>query len=126
MPTYKVDPGSFTSATLMGTAPKDKFGEPGTQDTSPDGVLRWIAQVAVSHTVRPPRRPFAEVLEVTLTQPASPEKDVQPGPVVLEGLEVFISPPEVNPESGRVRGGKLSWSASAIRSLNGHRPRPEG
>jgi hypothetical protein len=122
MPTYKIDPGSFTSCTLMAVAPRDKFGEPGTQDTAADGTPRWTAQVAVSHFMRPgARRPEASVLDVTVTSPYPPDKDCPPGPCVLEGLEAFITAPEVNPETGRVRGGRLGFSASAVRSLNGHR-----
>jgi len=73
MPTYLIAPESFTSLTLMAVAPREKYGHPGQQDASADGVPRWTAQVAASHMTRPGRRPEASILEVTITSPYSPD-----------------------------------------------------
>jgi hypothetical protein len=105
---------TFAAALLMSTAPKPKFGED-RQDVAADGQPKWLAEVAVTFTGANGMKPVSEVLTITVTG-ADPGKSVQPGsPVIFDGLRVGVNPPEKR-DNGTIRGGRLWYSASGIRS----------
>lgn len=115
--TFVVDgPATFSTAVLMGTAPKEKFGSPGVQDVSAEGVPKWLAHVAVTFQPSNGMAPVSDVLRVSITGPADPAEGLQlPAPVVFEGLRVGSSPPEKR-DNGTIRGGRIWCSASGLRS----------
>ena len=61
-------------------------------------------------------RTDSEVLAVTVTCSEDPREYVTEGdPVEFDGFTVGVMPPESG-ENGRIRGGKLFWQASGVRS----------
>ncbi len=113
---------------VMSVGPRLKFNST-EQDVSRDGLRKYSVQVAVSYFPEYGMRPQAEVIEVTIAGD-DPAAVVQPGmPVAFTRLRLGISAPEVNNESGRVRGGRPFWSADGVApfSANGNgRPVPAG
>jgi hypothetical protein len=119
-------PGTFvidTAATfaapplLMGCAPKVKYGST-EQDVSATGEKKWEAACAVTfHPGAPGMRPVSEVLNVTVTGPATnPGEHIPPGsPVEFDGFRVGWSAPETRGD-GRVRGGKPWFQSTGVRS----------
>jgi hypothetical protein len=92
--------------------------ETGIQATSKDGIeKKWTVEVVVSMASRwDSSRTESEVVPVTVTTAEDPAGLVTEGEqVVFDGLTVGVMPPEQG-ESGRIRGGKLFWSASGVRS----------
>lgn len=114
--TFVIDPAAtFSNCVLMGTAPKEKFGSPGVQDTSAEGVPKWIAQVAVTFAPNGSLAPVSDVLTVTVTTPANPADGMQlPAAVIFEGLRTGTQAPEKR-DNGSVRGGRPWFSATALR-----------
>jgi hypothetical protein len=115
-----------TPPLVMSAGPKLKFGTD-TQDVTRNGERKWSVQVAVSYFADYGMRAQAEVIEVGLVGGKAPE--VEPGmPVQFDRLRCGVSAPEKTDE-GRVRGGRLYWSADAVRPFNGSgngRPVPAG
>ena len=114
---------TFSSPPLvMSVGPRLKFNSTD-QDITRDGQRKWSVQVAVSYFSEYGMRPQAEVIEVTIVG-EDPSAMVQPGsPVQFDRLRQGISAPEMNNESGRIRGGKPFWSADGVRPFsasNGH------
>jgi len=104
-----------TPPLVMSVGPKLKFGTD-QQDVTRDGEKKWSVQVAVSYFADYGMRAQAEVIEVGLTGNAP---DVQPGmPVQFDRLRCGVSAPEKT-EQGRVRGGRLYWSADGVRPFSG-------
>ena len=92
--------------------------ETGVQFTSKDGTERkWTVQVVASLPSRwDAGRTESEVLPVTVTCADDPTARVSEGDqVVFDGLTVGVMPPEAG-EGGRIRGGRLFWQASGVRS----------
>lgn len=118
-----------TAPLVMSVGPKLKFGT-SLQDATRDGEPKWVIQAAVIYTPEYGRS-VAEVIEVGMTG-ANPADSIQPGmPVQFDRLRCGVTAPEVNGESGRVRGGRLFWQADAVRPFNGvgngnGRPVPAG
>ena len=105
-----------TPPLVMSVGPRMKFGTD-QQDITRNGERKWSVQVAVNYFADYGMRAQAEVIEVGLTG-ESPE--VQPGqPVQFDRLRCGVSAPEVDGESGRVRGGRLYWSADGVRPFSG-------
>lgn len=105
-----------TPPLVMAVGPKLKFGSD-QQDINRDGQRKWSCQVAVSYNPEYGRS-HAEVIEVGLVG-EDPSHAVQPGmPVQFDRLRVGFSVPEVNGESGRIRGGKPFWQADAVRPFS--------
>jgi hypothetical protein len=115
--TFVIDQGAtFSTAVLMSTAPKDRFGSPGVQDTSAEGVPKWLAEVAVTFTANGGLKPVSDVLTVSVTARANPSDGLQlPAPVAFEGLRVGVNPPEKR-DNGSIRGGRLWYAATGLRS----------
>lgn len=113
--TFVVDQAaSFTMSLLMAVGPKMDFDNPNIQATDVNGVPKWEAQVAVSFTAEPGRKPVSEVINVGITAQANPAEHVQPGPVQFDNLRVGTTPPEVK-GNGRVAGGRFWYTAQGIR-----------
>jgi hypothetical protein len=112
---------TFASPPLvMSVGPRLKFGTD-VQDVTRDGEKKWSCQVAVTYFADYGMRAQAEVIEVGLTG-EDPGSAVQPGmPVQFDRLRCGVSAPEKT-DQGRVRGGRLYWSADAVRpfSANGN------
>jgi len=109
-----------TPPLVMSVGPRNKFGTD-VQDVNHNGEKKWSVQVAVSYFADYGMRAQAEVIEVGLVGEAP---DVQPGtPVQFDRLRCGVSAPEKT-DTGRVRGGRLYWSADGVRpfsgSANGH------
>jgi hypothetical protein len=112
-----VDQAAFTRLMLVEIAPKADR-ETGVQFTTKDGTERkWTAQVVASLPSRwEAGRTDSEVLSVTVTCADDPTAMVAEGDmVVFDNLTVGVMPPEAG-EGGRIRGGKLFWQATGIRS----------
>ena len=106
---------TFSTMILMGIAEKMKFGTD-VPEVSALGEKKYTAEIAVQY--RPEgMRPVSEVISATITGgDHSAILGIAPGsPVVLEGLRCGVSAPEKR-DDGRVRGGRLYFMASAIRS----------
>lgn len=118
--TYVIDQAaSFAAALLMSSAPKDRFGEPGRQDTASDGTPKWAVQVAVTFTSQNGIAPASDVLAITITSPSDPAMGIPVGsPVTIDGLRVGINPPEKN-DRGGIKGGKVWHSATGLHSAAG-------
>lgn len=114
--------GTFAAALLMSAGPKPKFGSTtGEISTNAAGVPQYQAEVAVTYLAENGRRPVSEVITVTITASSDPTKDIQPGaPVLFDGLRAGVSQPEQRDNGKGIRGGRLWFSASGIRSANGH------
>ena len=118
---------TFASPPLvMSVGPKLKFGTD-VQDVTRNGEKKYVVQVAVSYFADYGRAQ-AEVIEIGLVG-TDPATTIQPGmPVQFDRLRCGVSAPEKTDE-GRVRGGRLYWSADGVRpfsgSGNGH-PVPAG
>lgn|SRR5215472_399246 len=92
--------------------------ETGIQYTSKDGTERkWTVQVVASLPSRfDANRTDSEVLSVTVTSAEDPRDHIMEGePVIFDGFTVGVMPPEKG-EGDRIRGGKLFWQASGVRS----------
>ena len=117
-----------TPPLVMSVGPKLKFGTDQQDVNTRTGERKWSVQVAVSY-VPEYGRSVAEVIEVGLLG-ADPSGSIQPGmPVQFDRLRVGFSAPEINGESGRIRGGKPFWSADGVRPFSGNgngRPVPAG
>lgn len=112
-----VDQSAFTRLMLVEIAPKlDR--ETGVQYTSKDGLQRkWTVQVVASMPSRwEAGRTDSEVLSVTVTCTDDPAMLAAEGDLLdFENLTVGVMSPEAG-EGGRIRGGKLFWQASGVRS----------
>ena len=105
--------------------------ETGVQYTSQDGSERkWTVQVVASLPSRwDSGRTDSEVLSVTVTCADDPTGHVAEGDQVeFKDLTVGVMPPERNQDTGRIRGGKLFWQASGVRSkaVAAHRAKSDG
>jgi hypothetical protein len=121
MPTIFVDQAAtFTAPPIaISTGPKLKFGTD-VQDVNSDGEARWVVQAAVSYTPQYGRQE-AEVISVTIV---GADPGIAPGTVIeFQGLTAGVSAPEKR-DNGRVSGGRLFWSAAAVRPLHGSRHAP--
>jgi hypothetical protein len=114
--TFVVDHGqTFSTVVLMSVTAKDKFGAPGVQDISAEGVPKWVAQAAVTFTAQNGMAPVSEVLTVTITTLGNPADGMTlPAAAVLDGLRCGVSAPEKR-DNGSIRGGRLWYSATGIR-----------
>lgn len=115
--THAVDvAATFTSMMLVNTMPKLKFGSDSVQETNAAGAPKWSIDLAVTYTpTTAGMRAESELITVTIAAPTYPTQGINPGsPVVLEGMRVGLNPAEVKNE--RLRGGKLWFTATAIRS----------
>jgi hypothetical protein len=117
MPTLVVDANAtFATMLLMSAAPKEKFQQPGVQDVSADGTPKWSAQLAVTYNAENGMAPTSEVLNVSITSHANPVDGIPPGsPVVPDGLRAGVNSPERR-DNGSIRGGRLWYSATGLRS----------
>ena len=95
-----------------------KRTETGIQATSSDGTERkWTVEAVMSMPSRfDASRSESEVVPVTVTSADDPAGVVAEGEqVVFENLTVGVMAPEQG-TGGRIRGGKLFWQASGVRS----------
>jgi hypothetical protein len=113
-----VDQAAFIKFMLISIEPKTDR-DTGVQFTSKDGAERkWTVQVVAQLPSRwDSGRTESEVLSVTLTCAEDPSAQVMEGDRVdFDNLTVGVMPPEKNPETDRIRGGKLFWGATGIRA----------
>jgi hypothetical protein len=113
-----VDQAAFVKFMLVSIEPKTDR-DTGVQFTSKDGAERkWTVQVVAQVVSRwDSGRVESEVLPVTVTCAEDPTLQVVEGElVVFDGLTVGVMNPEQDRESGRIRGGRLFWGASGVRS----------
>lgn len=113
-----VDQAAFTKLMLVQIEPKIDRNT-GAQFTSRDGSeLKFTVQVVASMPSRfDPNRTDSDLLNVTVTCAGDPRDSVSEGDqVVFDGLTAGVMPPEQDADSGRIRGGKLFWTASGVRS----------
>jgi len=121
--TFVVDvAATFTSAMLVSSMPKEKFGAQGQQETNAGGVPKWTVEAAVTFTPTiPGMKPLSELISVTITDHAAPGQGLNPGtPIVFDGFRVGLNPPEVR--DSKLRGGRLYYSAAGFRSLVAAQP----
>jgi hypothetical protein len=114
--TFIVDPATFASAIVMATAPKEVFGQPGTQDVNAAGERKWVAQVAVSYA--PDQNGMTATPEVLNVSVAGEDPGVSCPPATLvtfDQLRAGLNPPERR-ENGTIRGGRLWYSAAGLRA----------
>jgi hypothetical protein len=112
-----VDQAAFTRLMLVEIEPKADR-DTGVQFTSKDGTERkWTVQVVASLPSRfDAARTDSEVLSVTVTCADDPRDYMSEGvPVAFDNFTVGVMPPETT-DGGRIRGGKLFWQASGVRS----------
>lgn len=112
-----VDQSAFTRLMLVEIAEKTDR-DTGRQITTKNGLERkWTAQVVASMPSRfEAGRTDSEVLSVTITSADDPVGQVTEGDlVVFDHLTVGVMAPEAG-DNGRIRGGKLFWGATGIRS----------
>jgi hypothetical protein len=115
---------TFATAILMQSEPKMAFGSQA-QDTNAAGLPKWTVNVAVTFTSEPGMRAQSEVISVTIAAAADPVLGVPPGTAVMfEGFRVGASTPEKN-DRGGIRGGKLWYTAAALRPVHSGRGRTE-
>jgi hypothetical protein len=113
-----VDPARFTALIFMGCEPKlDR--ETGIQHTTKDGLSKkWAVLVAAAKPASyDADRTESDTLQVTVTSPDDPATGLTMGmPVTLDDFSVGVMAPEAG-EGGKIRGGRLFWSASSVRAL---------
>lgn len=112
-----VDQAVFTRMMLVSIAPKTDR-ETGVQYTTKDGLERkWVAEVVASMPSRfDATRSDTEVLAVTITSADDPMGKVSEGDQVwFDGFQAGVMPPEQG-ETGRIRGGKLFWTATGVQN----------
>lgn len=111
---------TFAAALLMSAGPKPKFGTTtGEISTNAAGVPQYQAEVAVTYLAENGRRPVSEVITVTITAAADPTRDIAPGtPVMFDGLRAGVSQPEQRDNGKGIRGGRIWFSATGLRSAN--------
>jgi hypothetical protein len=115
---------TFTTAFLMASSSKDKFGSPGQQEYAKDGTPKWLCNVAVTFAAVGQMPPQSDILTITVTCPRDPGLDIDPGsPVSFEGLRVGVSDPEKR-DNGSIRGGRQWFQASGIRPAGAQALRP--
>jgi hypothetical protein len=113
-----VDQAAFTKLMLVQVEPKTDR-ETGTQYTSKDGSERkWTVQVVASLPSRfDSNRTDSDLLNVSVTCADDPRDSVDEGDqVVFTDFTAGVMPPEQSAETGRIRGGKLFWTATGVRS----------
>jgi hypothetical protein len=92
----------------------------GVQHTTKDGSARkWTVTVAATKPATyDPARMENDVLAVTVTSPDDPAEGLVMGtPVTFTDFSVGVMAPEANQETGKIRGGRLFWSANGVRAL---------
>jgi hypothetical protein len=108
----------------------DSAGEVPVQLTNREGTERkWTVQVVASLPSRwEDGRTDSEVLSVTVTCADDPVGKVAEGDQVeFKDLTVGVMPPEKT-DAGRIRGGRLFWQATGVRSKvpASHRAKSDG
>jgi hypothetical protein len=113
-----VDPARFSGLMFMSCEPKvDR--DTGVQHTTKDGSARkWTVTVAATKPATyDPARMENDVLAVTVTSPDDPADGLVMGtPVTFTDFSVGVMAPEAG-EGGKIRGGRLFWSANGVRAL---------
>jgi hypothetical protein len=114
--TYVVDTNAtFVRCVLINGGQKDKFGVPGQQETSSQGIPKWFAEAAVTFVPsQPGMPPVSELITVTITSYDNPFDNLSTSEVTFEGLRVGNTAPSSG-EGGRIRGGKFWFTAAAVR-----------
>jgi hypothetical protein len=115
--TFAIDTAAtFTTCMLVNAGPKPKFGAADQQETNAQGMPKWLLEVAVTFAPGAPGMPaISELIAVTVTGPHNPVEGVPAGtPITFDGLRAGLNAPE-HGQNGRIRGGKLWYTATAIR-----------
>jgi hypothetical protein len=109
-------PNTFEAALLMASGPKPKFGAgTGEVSTNAAGVPQYQLQVAVTYLPGPSGRKVSEVISVTVAASQDPARDIAPGtPIMFDGLRCGVTEPEAR-DNGKVRGGRVWFTAAGIR-----------
>ena len=114
---------TFSSAIFLGSAAKTIFGTD-QPDIAKDGQRKFSVDIAVTYTVdQPGRKPVSEVISVSVMG-ADPAATIAVGsPVEFDALKAGVSAPSRN-DRGGVSGGRMWFSASAIRPAASANGRP--
>lgn len=116
---------TFTKVLLMSCGPKREFGSDSVQATNSKGVLKWECQAAVEYAAEPGMRQISEVISVSITGHQDPGAGITPGaPIAFEGLRAGLNPPEKR-DNGGIRGGRLWFTATGLRSFSAARPKSD-
>lgn len=113
-----VDQAAFIKFMVVSVEPKTDR-DTGVQFTSRDGAeKKWTVQVVAQLPSRwDSGRTESEVLSVTVTCAEDPSAQVMEGDkVTFDNLTVGVMQPEKNEDTGRIRGGKLFYGATGVRS----------
>ena len=130
MPTLVVDQdATYDLMLLMGSAAKIKYGSDAEVATNAAGVKQWSCTVSVNYRrENPADRLMSDSLTVTIASNDDPFAGIDPGSQVrFDNLRAGLSAPERG-DGDRIRGGKLWFNATGIRTLSpiGHRPKADG
>jgi hypothetical protein len=113
-----VDQAAFIKFMIVSIEPRTDR-DTGIQLTNRDGTeKKWTVQVVAQLPSRwDSGRTESEVLPITVTCAEDPTMFVSEGDkVMFDNLTVGVMAPEANSETGRIRGGKLFWGATGVRS----------
>jgi hypothetical protein len=108
---------TFAAMIVMSVAEKMKFGTE-VPEVNAAGERKYTAELAVTYLAENGMRPVSEVISATITGGDHQAiLSIPPGtPVTLDKLRCGVSAPEKR-DDGRVRGGRLWFSAAGIRPV---------
>jgi hypothetical protein len=106
---------------FLGCEPKTVFGDPTRQETTPDGLGKYVAQCAVAFRVF--NREERELINVGVAGETDPCAGISLGaPVELVDFEIGLM--EKKNDNGDVVGVQVWYRAKAIRPTSATSPRP--
>lgn len=113
---FKIDQTrTFNSVLLLGVEAKTPFGQSDQQETTKDGVLRWVAQLAAEF--RAFGRPQRELINVGLIAVRNPGEGLLPGtPVELLDFEIGVM--EKKNRDGELVGVQVWYRAGSLRAIS--------
>jgi hypothetical protein len=122
---FKIDQTrTFSSLLLLGVEAKTAFGDNYRQETTRDGLPKWVAQLAAEF--RAFGRPQWELINVGLVDEKNPGESILPGtPVELLDFEIGVM--EKKNREGAVIGVQVWYRAGSLRPIGAvpnHKPRP--
>lgn len=122
--TYSVNQQeTFSAVLLLSSSPKRRFGSQ-EQATNAAGTPQWSVEAAVTFSPVDGIVKGAEVVSVTIPSQHDPASGIAPGSAVnFEGLRLGVSGAEKT-DSGRVRGGKPYFQATAVRAAHAAQRQP--
>ncbi len=105
---------SFEWVRFLGCEPKTAFGDPYRQETTKDGVPKWVAQLAARF--RQFGRSQNEILNVGLVAEKDPCEGLEPGtPVQLVAFEIGVMPKKNR--NGEITGVQVWYRCQEVRPI---------